>query len=169
VRLRSCRLLTAFEEGPVFLNILVAVDGSPASRRALAEAVDLARGSNARLTLITVTPAVTQFAAFAGTTPEALTAQVDEWAARILRDARASLPDDVAAHSVQRRGHPGEEIVAELKRGGYDLIVLGSRGRGRAQSNVLGSVNTHVHYHTDTPILSIKGDTETDVLAANGN
>ena len=47
----------------------------------------------------------------------------------MLRDARASLPDDVAPHTVRRRGHPGEEIVAELERGGYDLLVLGSRRR----------------------------------------
>ncbi|HEX6761782.1 MAG TPA: universal stress protein [Gaiellaceae bacterium] len=152
----------------MFLNLLVAVDGSPASERALAEAVDLARCTNARLSLIAVAPPVTQFASLAGTDPGTLQDQLDEWAARILRDAQASLPDDVAAHTVRRRGHAGHEIVAELERGGYDLIVLGSRGRGRTRANVLGSVNAHVHYHSDTPILSIKGDTEVDVLAASG-
>jgi nucleotide-binding universal stress UspA family protein len=152
-------------DSAVFLNILVAVDGSDAARCALAEAADLARVSNAQLTLIAVAPPVTQFASFAGTTPEKLRDQVDEWAARVLRDARASLPDDVAAHTVQRGGNPGEDIVAELERGGYDLIVLGSRGRGRTRSNLLGSVNAHVHFHTDTPILSIKGDTQTDPLS----
>jgi nucleotide-binding universal stress UspA family protein len=153
----------------VFLNMLVAVDGSPASQRALAEAVDLARCTNARLTLIAVAPPVTQFAPLAGTSPETLQDQLDGWAARILRDAEASLPDDVTAHTVQRRGRSGDEIVAELHRGGYDLIVLGSRGRGRTRANVLGSVNTHVHYHSDTPMLSIKGDTEVDILAASGD
>jgi nucleotide-binding universal stress UspA family protein len=153
----------------VFLNILVAVDGSAAAKRALDEAVDLTRAGNARLTLIAVAPPATQFASLAGTTAEMLRSQLDEWAARVLRDARASLPDDIAAHTVQRSGHPGEEIVAELERGGYDLLVLGSRGHGRTRANVFGSVNTHVHYHTDTPVLSIKGDTEVDVIAASAH
>lgn len=156
------------ETPPMFLNILVAVDGSSASRRALAEAADLTRAGNARLTVIAVAPPATQFASLAGTTPEKLRNQLDEWAARVLREARTSLPDDVAPHTVQRRGHPGEEIVAELERGGYDLVVLGSRGHGRARANLLGSVNTHVHYHADTAILSIKGDTETDPLPPPG-
>ena len=151
----------------MFLNLLVAIDGSAASQHALAEAIDLARCQNSRLTLIAVAPPVTHLASFAGTTSEALHHQLDSWAAQILRAARASLPDDVSAHTVQRRGHPGEEIVAELKRGGYDLVVLGSRGRSRTVANILGSVNTHVHYHADTPILSIKGDTAVDVLAAS--
>lgn len=153
----------------MFLNLLVAIDGSAASQHALAEAIDLARCQNSRLTLIAVAPPVTHLASFAGTTSEALHHQLDSWAAQILRAARASLPDDVSAHTVQRRGHPGEEIVAELKRGGYDLVVLGSRGRSRTVANILGSVNTHVHYHADTPILSIKGDTAVDVLAARGS
>ena len=55
--------------------------------------------------------------------------------------------------------------MAELERGGYDLLVLGSRGRGRAQANLLGSVDTHVHYHADAAILSIKGDTDVDPLS----
>ena len=149
----------------MFLNILVAVDGSAASQRALAEAADLTRCGNAQLTLITVAPPATQFAPLAGITPETLQVQLDEWAARILRDELASLPDDVSAHTAQHRGHAGEEIVAELERGGYDLLVLGSRGRGRAQANLLGSVDTHVHYHADAAILSIKGDTDVDPLS----
>lgn len=100
----------------MFLNILVALDGSAASVRAVAEAADLARVNKAKLTLITVTPPVIQSAPFAGMNAETLLEELNEWAARTLRDARASLPDDVVAHTVQRHGQPGHEIVAELER-----------------------------------------------------
>ncbi len=146
------------ETTPVFLNILVAVDGSSAARTALAQAVDLARCFNARLTLVAVAPEPSQFVALSGTSSELLRDELADWAARILREATASLPDDVAAHTIQRTGDPGEQIVAELERGAYDLLVLGSRGRGRARSNLLGSVNTHAHYHSDAAILSVKED-----------
>ena len=80
---------------------------------------------------------------------------LDRWAGRILEEAAATIPDDVIAHRVQGRGHAGPEIVEELQRGGYDLVVLGSRGRGRAQEGLFGSVNAYVHFHAHVPLLSV--------------
>jgi len=61
----------------------------------------------------------------------------------------------VIVHTVQRHGHAGPEIVAEIESGSYDLVALGSRGRGRVSSEILGSVNAFVHFHTKIPMLSI--------------
>jgi nucleotide-binding universal stress UspA family protein len=139
----------------MFLNILVAIDGSPSSRRALEQAVDLARASNAKLTLITVAPPLSHFVPLSGLSSERMQEELDKWAERVLAEANAAIPDDVIAHRVHRNGHAGPEIVAELERGGYDLVVLGSRGRGRAQEGLLGSVNAYVHYHSPVPLLSV--------------
>jgi nucleotide-binding universal stress UspA family protein len=139
----------------VFLNILVAVDGSESSRRGLEEAVDLARATNALLTLITVAPSVSGYAAFAGMTPERLRDDFGRWAADILSRAAALVPDDLNAHTLQRTGAAGPEIVRELERGRYDLVVVGTRGRSRAQEGFFGSVNGHVHFHSRVPMLSI--------------
>ena len=148
------------EVTPIFLNILVAVDSSAPSRRALEHAIDLARAQNSKLTLITVAPPVSPYVTLAGISSETMQEELDRAAARILADAAAIVPDDVIAHSVQRSGHAGPEIVKELERGNYDLIILGSRGRGRTQEGLLGSVNGHVHFHSRVPILSIPdGDT----------
>jgi nucleotide-binding universal stress UspA family protein len=84
--------------------------------------------------------------------------ELDNWAARQLADATGCLPDDVLAHTVQRSGHVGPEIAAELERGHYDLLVLGSRGRGRAQEGLLGSVNGYLHFHLSVPLLSVPDD-----------
>jgi len=73
----------------------------------------------------------------------------------ILRKAGATVPDDVVAHRVQRSGHAEQEILEEAERGQYDLVVLGSRGRGRAQEGLLGSVNGYLHFHARVPLLSI--------------
>jgi nucleotide-binding universal stress UspA family protein len=139
----------------MFLNILVALDGSSASRRALVHAIDVARLGNAKLTLITVAPPVSSYATRAGVSWEAMRAELDRWAEEILTAGMETVPEDVIAHRVQRTGHAGAEIVKELTRGGYDLIVLGSRGRGRAQEGLLGSVNGHVHFHSSVPLLSV--------------
>ena len=139
----------------VFLNILVAVDGSASSRRGLEEAIDLARRMNALLTLITVAPSVSGYAALAGMTPDGMREEFDRWAGRILAEARDTVPDDLSVHTVQRTGAAGPEIVRELERGHYDLVVLGTRGRSRAQEGFFGSVNGYVHFHSRVPLLSI--------------
>jgi nucleotide-binding universal stress UspA family protein len=139
----------------LFLNILVATDGSPSAQRALEHAVHLARAGNAKLTLMTVAPPFSTYVALAGVSSETMQAELDRWAAETLDQAGQSVPDDVIAHTVQGSGHPGPEVVRELERGGYDLIVLGSRGRGRTQEGLLGSVNGYVHFHSRVPLLSV--------------
>ena len=142
----------------MFLNILVAVDGSPSSRLALEKACELARAGNAKLTLITVAPPVSSYVTLAGMSTETMAEELDKWAADRLDDAARTVPEDVIAHKVQRRGHAGPEILEEVERGAYDLIVLGTRGRGRAQEGVLGSVNGYLHFHAGVPILSVPSE-----------
>jgi nucleotide-binding universal stress UspA family protein len=142
----------------MFLNILVATDGSGSSRRALDQAVDIARAMNSKLTLITVAPPLSHYVTLAGVSSETMQTELDRWAERVLTAASAAVPDDVVAHRVQRSGHAGPEILAELERGGYDLLVLGSRGRGRAQEGLLGSVNGYVHFHSRVALLSVPAD-----------
>jgi nucleotide-binding universal stress UspA family protein len=139
----------------MFLDILVAVDGSATSHRALDIAVDLARAMRSKLTILTVAPPLAHYVTFAGVSTEVMRAELDRWAERILNEAAALVPDDVIAHRVQRSGHAGPNILEEIERGGYDLVVLGSRGRGRAQEGLLGSVNLYLHFHARVPLLSI--------------
>ena len=142
----------------MFRNILVGIDGSPSARRALEHAVDLARAANGKLTLMTVAPPASVYVTLAGVGIDTMNTELDRWAARTLREAARLVPDDVLAHTVQGRGHAGPAMVRELESGGYDLIVLGSRGRGRTQEGLLGSVNGYVHFHATVPLLSVPPD-----------
>jgi nucleotide-binding universal stress UspA family protein len=139
----------------VFLNILVAIDGSPSSLRALEKAVDLARLMRSNLTLITVAPPPSYYVTLAGVSGETMKKELDRWAENTVKEAAALVPDDVNAHRIQRSGHAGPEIVKELGRGHYDLVVLGTRGRGRAQEGLLGSVNSYLHFHSRVPMLTV--------------
>jgi nucleotide-binding universal stress UspA family protein len=144
----------------MFLNILVAVDNSDSARHALEEAIDLARAMNSRLTLITVAPPLSHYVTLAGVSAETMRKELDKWAEDILRKAAATVPDDVVVHRVQRSGHAGPEILREVERARYDLVVLGTRGRGRAQEGLLGSVNGYLHFHSRVPILSVPEENE---------
>src|SRR5919204_1210503 len=139
----------------MFLNILVAYDGSPSARSALEHAFDLARAQNAKLTVLTVKPSVTSWIALSGASSDRMRSELESWAEQRTREARAAAPDDVIVHTLVREGQPGPEIVKELDGGPYDLVVLGSRGHGRLESEVLGSVNAYVHFHSKVAMLSI--------------
>jgi len=148
----------------MFLNILVGVDGSASSRRALEHGIELARAGNAKLTVMTVAPPVSSYVTLAGVSIDHMQTELDRWAENLLSKATALVPEDVIAHRIQHSGHAGPEIVKELQRGSYDLVILGSRGRGRAQEGLLGSVNGYVHFHSHVALLSIPDDGATAQL-----
>ena len=139
----------------MFSKILVAYDGSPTSRSALTQAYELAQAEDADVTVVTVAPSVAPLAALAPVSVEGLRAELDQWARTKLDEARAAVPDGLTVRAVERKGHVGDEIVAEIESGDYDLVVLGSRGHGRLATEILGSVNNHVHYHSNVPTLTI--------------
>jgi nucleotide-binding universal stress UspA family protein len=139
----------------MFRNILVAIDGSETSRRALAAAGELADSVNARLTLIAVSPEVPGYAYRAGVDASALEREAETETDRILREAVESLPEGLPVTTVLKHGNPGERIVEQVEVGDHDLLAMGSRGRGRLTTSLFGSVGAHVHYHTKVAMLVI--------------
>jgi nucleotide-binding universal stress UspA family protein len=146
----------------MFNKILVAYDGSSSSRAAVQQAYDLAQANNSQVTVLSVAPSVAPLAGLGGVSIDELGKELQQWADRSVREAASIAPDDVIVHTVTRSGHVGEEIVAEIEAGGYDLVVLGSRGRGRLATELFGSANSYVHFHSRIPLLSISGDGESN-------
>jgi nucleotide-binding universal stress UspA family protein len=142
----------------MFNNILVAYDGSSSSRAAAQQAFELAKANNAQVTVLSVAPSVAPLAGLSGVSIDELGAELQQWADQSAREAASTAPSDVNVHRVTRSGHIGEEIVAEIETGGYDLVVLGSRGRGKLTTELFGSANAYVHFHSRIPLLSISGD-----------
>jgi nucleotide-binding universal stress UspA family protein len=142
-------------ERPTFRRILVAVDGSRHADLALEMAIALADRDRSRLTILTVIPNISESAAMAygaGVDPVALQADADRGAEKTMRAALDSVPDDQPVESVQRRGHAGPEIVAQVKAGQHDAVVLGARGLGRIGS-MFGSVSRHVLHHAGVAVF----------------
>jgi nucleotide-binding universal stress UspA family protein len=142
----------------MFHNILVATDGSTPAERALAEAIDLAQAYRARLTVIYVVPPTPAPTYRVPVDLAQLRGEMEAEGKQILAAAVERIPDDVSVTTRLRHGHAGEEILSELDEGGHDLVVLGSRGRGRARSNLLGSVGGHVHFGARIAMLVIHPD-----------
>jgi len=52
-------------------------------------------------------------------------------------------------------GIPSEEIIKEIKENGYDLVILGRRGRSPLRDLVMGGVSSAVIYHCQEPTIVI--------------
>ena len=133
----------------VYHHILVALDGSPDADRALEQAIALAGDQRARLTLVTVVPPPSGFAAMAPPLPE----NPDDAFASLVREAAERVPQDISVTTQVRHGNPAREIVAAADEGTHDLIVIGSRGRGRVADALLGSVSRAVVHASKVPVL----------------
>ncbi len=144
----------------MFRNILVAVDGSPDSGRALEQAIDLAECAAARLTIFSAVPMPPPFA-YASPGAAAL-ADLQEKARQeteaIVHDARERVPQSVSVTTVLKDEAVKPALIEQIDAGRHDLVVMGSRGRGAVRSVLLGSVSHHVLHHTRAPVLIVHAD-----------
>jgi nucleotide-binding universal stress UspA family protein len=138
----------------MYRNILVAVDGSKESKLALADAIDLALGSNARLTVAHVQ---TPSPGFARNTAvgAAAAAELPAYHSKLLSDMVDLVPKELPVTKLLLAGNPAAAIVKAAKQYEHDLIVIGSRGRGRATAALLGSVSHEVLHEAHVPVLVV--------------
>jgi glycine betaine transporter len=137
-----------------YRNIMVAVDGSKESRLALADAIELARDSNARLTIVHVAatpPSMARTTAAGAFAVSELEASHEP----LLRAAVEKVPKDLPVTSLLINGAPAQAIVGAAKEYRIDLIVIGSHGRGRVGSALLGSVSQAVVHDSPVPVLVV--------------
>lgn len=139
------------------MKILVAVDGSKNSERALIEARKQAEYADGEITILTVMKplAIPYYG-------NAELAKVDneniEIAKQEILDVALENLEDFAGEikTKLRKGNPGDEILEEADEGAYDLIVMGSRGLGAFSRTILGSVSNKVLNHTKINVLTVK-------------
>ena len=139
----------------MFSKILVAIDGSPASEKALAAAVDLAANYRAELTALGVVevPEVVGMIDEVdeirqGT--EAYLRQINEAAVNYARSR------GVVLRSVLVRGHAAEAIVKYAESEGVNMIVMGQHGHSRIARFLLGSTSDRVSEHSPCTVMIVK-------------
>jgi nucleotide-binding universal stress UspA family protein len=138
-------------------EVLVAVDGSAHARKAAAYLMrhrnQLAASS--RVTLIHVSPPLPR----SSNAKERAAIQEGQDAERehAMRDARRLLAKTtVKVKEVHVSGEAGKHIAGYSRRNRCSLIVLGSHGRGRMTSLILGSVAQKTVAATHTPVLIVR-------------
>jgi nucleotide-binding universal stress UspA family protein len=143
----------------MFRNILVAVDGSASSDRALAEAIDIA-GSHSRLTVLSAVNRPPNWATIPATLPalESLATSLEREAEEALTNAVEQVPASLPVTKILTHEPIRDALTDQLASGKYDLLVMGSRGRGALSASLLGSVSHFALNHSPVPVLIVHED-----------
>lgn len=140
----------------LFRKILVAFDGSHQSRLALRKSIELTQHRPAAeidVLYVSNVPKVWY--------PELPAASMYELESRtaqtLLAEAETALKGaDRRWRTLIAEGRPAKTIVEHAVEGGYDLIIMGSRGRSGLTELFLGSVSHNVVQHSPVPVLIMK-------------
>ena len=140
-------------------RVIVGVDGSEPSRRALAFAFDQARFADTDLVAVSAWQPLVAFAAATGPIPPELfdDATAAEAARQALDDELMDLRlvrPDVRVHTRVVRAHPVVALLEEATPA--DLIVVGSRGRGGFRGLLVGSVSHSVLHGARGPVAILR-------------
>lgn len=138
----------------MYSKVLVAVDHSEASERALAAARELASLSDGEVWVLhlrerEVIPRM-------GLVPTESDADAE---AEVTSAVSELTNAGVRAHGVVRDtifGHAAREIIEDAREHGADVIIMGSRGRGDLAGLVLGSTAHKVIHLADRPVLVVR-------------
>ncbi len=134
--------------------LAVAFDGSPESLAALELASRLAEAAEAALRVISVhepfTPGTAAAAPMGVSDVGAVTQR--EAVEERLHQALTGLPSAVRAKGLVLKGPAAEQLLKETELG-IDLLVMGSRGRGRLGRVLLGGVSAKVVRSAPCPVL----------------
>ena len=145
--------------------IVVGVDGSAESARALEYAAAEAARRGARLRVVSVFSMPDYWMVPIGFAPpqvtvppvEVLRSGAQEAAQRAVDELSAARPDlvgQIEVEAVGVCGHPSEDLLAQSH--DADLLVLGHRGRGAIASAILGSVGLSCVLRAECPVVVVR-------------
>lgn len=141
----------------MFSKILVPVDGSDNSLRALDAALLLSEKIGSEVTAIHVMEDI-----------PVLHIQSEKLLRKLIEDFKKesqlilSRSSDIAAkkgislNTKLLQGNAGSTILDFCENGKFDVIVMGSRGMGKFKELVLGSVSSKVVHHASCPVMIIR-------------
>lgn len=148
------------EKIATFENILVAVDGSDQSMRAVDVGISLAKQHSSKLTALYVIhipfgeslyPRSIWYKDFI----DDINKETSKWVADIQRRGREKRIEIESKMKETAESVPAE-IVRYAKEDGTDLIVVGSRGRSELEKLFLGSVASGILAYASCPVLVVR-------------
>ena len=148
----------------LFSNILVCIDSSKKSQKALIRAIAIAEKFDSSLTILMVIEermidfwSDTEFGNKKNNQIRLKKdSQIYQQAKKIMNDFKKRVPSKIKCKTEILTGDTAKVIVNYSKHKKPDIIVMGSRGLGGFSKLLLGSVSSKVTEHTSASILIVK-------------
>jgi universal stress protein A len=138
-------------------NILVPIDFSACSKKALQYAIAFAKQFQARLTLLHVVQVNYAYGEFAAIDYPLLEKQMREAGEKQLAKLVAEETEGIVpTHTIVWTGSPASEIVQTAKRLAVDLIIISTHGYTGLKHVFLGSTTESVVRHAPCPVLTVR-------------
>lgn len=136
-------------------HILIAIDGSDLSNKALDGGLELAHITGAKVTLYRAVIEYLPMTEFAVDIPQTVIAELQAAVEQSLTDAaqRAHQKGISATTRYSTEFSPYIGIIQCAKKEGCDLILMASHGRSGLSSLILGSETQKVLTHSTIPVL----------------
>ncbi len=141
----------------MFTKILVAVDGSAISNRAVQTVVEMAHGWKATVHAIYVVETGLFSSLPMDNTWEMMYSLLEKEGKDTLAQARTyAQGKGVELITHLKQGHAGDEIIRTAEEIAADLIVLGSHGKSGVDRILIGSVSSFVVAHSSITTMVVR-------------
>lgn len=141
-------------------KIMIATDGSDASRKASAFALDIMRGSCSEVTAVYVVDThrlntLHGYTSLPGMKDKLLEMMIREGESATSEAAKMASDAGFSSNSIVAEGDPSSELLRISQESGMDLLVIGGVGRSGLSKLLLGSVAEKVVRHSKIPVLIV--------------
>lgn len=141
----------------MFTNILVPIDGSDNSYRALDAALLLSEKLGSNITVIHVMEEVPiTHIGSEKMLNELLKAYKKENQDILLKCTEIANQKGLTIKTLLLQGNPASAILDYIKKEKFDLVIMGSRGLGKFKELILGSVSSKIVHHSPCAVLLIR-------------
>ena len=139
-------------------KILVPIDGSENSMRALNHGLFLSSNLKIKLTIIFVIEVPPFVYVQSQKVVNSVMASLEKEAKDVLEEGRNQAKRyDVEPEILFLEGTNIASIIIEHgEKNNFDLIVMGSKGKGKLKTSLLGSVSNKVIHHSKNPVYVVK-------------
>jgi nucleotide-binding universal stress UspA family protein len=141
----------------VFVNILVAIDGSEASQRAFDRALDIAKAGNASLHAAYIVETGLFSSLPADNTVEIMYNVLKHEGDSVLARAKGQAATAAVTFTPHIKfGHAGSEVISLAEKINADLIIVGSHGKSQTDRLLIGSVSNFVVTHSKVSTMVVR-------------
>lgn len=141
-------------------NILIPIDGSENSMKAVETGKELAKALESKVTIINVVPPGWDQGAgeidyvYVMTVPDEIT----KYSLEMLKKAKKVFDGtDLHVEMESIYGNVVNTILDYVDAHGIDLVIMGSQGLGALRNRIMtGSITTRVLHHINVPVLVVK-------------